>query len=80
MLVMEKMNLISKKLHQLKIQKTTGRKVGASFALLLDSCGVNFVANKKLMLFRGDYKVRLVEMEDGDRFAADLGLFLLIRN
>ena len=59
-------------LETMPYERVLGRKVGAAFALLLDKAGVEFIGNKKVTLFRGDYKVRKVEMEDGDKIKTDI--------
>jgi len=52
-------------------ERVLGKKVGASFARLLQREGVQWFGSAQVRLFRGDEKVNGVELEDGEVLPAD---------
>merc|ERR1719382_2427439 len=53
-------------------ERVLGRKVGASFARLLQKEGVQWYGSSQVRLFRGNDYVNGVELEDGEVLPADL--------
>lgn len=52
-------------------ERVLGKKVGASFARLLQKQGVRWIGSAQVRLFRGADKVNGVELEDGEVLPAD---------
>lgn len=52
-------------------ERVLGKKVGASFARLLQNQGVEWLGSSQVRLFRGNGNVNGVELEDGEVLAAD---------
>merc|ERR1719436_1104694 len=59
-------------LETVPFERVLGKKVGASFARLLQKEGVEWYGSAQIRLFRGNRRVNGVELEDGEVLPADL--------
>jgi len=67
-------NIAMVSMESVPFERVLGKRIGGSYARLLEDQGVEWIGSNKVRLYRGDDKVTGVELDDGEVYPADLVL------